>query len=110
MSLLQEFAKEWLEVADTGIDSERFVNIKKYGLCINYGKFVNWDGKSVMQETLKYCYQNCDHPFDPHTASYMDDNNKHVNPKRRAFVEAIAQGKLVVDDFGNVVVVKETAE
>ena len=107
MSLLQEFAKEWLQVADTGVDSERFVNIKKYGLCINYGKFVNWDEQYAIQETLKYWYQNCDHPFDDNRALYMDDNNKHLNPKRRAFVEAIAQGKLVVDDFGDVVIVRE---
>ena len=39
----------------------------------------------------------------------MDNDCKSQNPKRRAFAEAIAQGNLIVDDFGNVVIVKEQA-
>lgn len=112
MSLLQEFAKEWLKCCENLYDVNNKLIPNYSGLCSNFASYCRHypiHPKELKYELLR-CYGTFDLPFDRSSTSFANDANKHLNPKRRAFVEAIAQGKLVVDDFGNVVVVKETAE
>lgn len=109
MLTLQEFAKAWLKAVDTGILPEEFVNVNKYGLCLNCSRAATCEAYNKLEDLLKSIYQNSSCPFDADAMVYLDDDCKSQNPKRRAFVEAIAQGNLIVDDFGNVVIVKEQA-
>lgn len=112
MSLLQEFAKKWLETCSDLSNVENLLLPDTRGLCSNFITYYRHNPVHPLE--LKYelfrCYGTFDIPFDSSFNDYRSDVNKHLNPKRRAFVEAIAQGKLVVDDFGNMVVVKETTE
>lgn len=109
MLTLQEFAKAWLKAVDTGILPEEFVSVNKYGLCLNCSRAANHEAYNKLNDLLLSVYQTSDCPFDTNVMAYIDDDYKSQNPKRRAFVEAIAQGNLIVDDFGNVVIVKEQA-
>ena len=109
MLTLQEFAKAWLKAVDTVILPEEFVNVNKYGLCLNCARAATYEAYNKLNNLLISIYQTSDCPFDVNLMAYVDDDFKSQNPKRRAFAEAIAQGNLIVDDFGNVVIVKEQA-
>lgn len=109
MSLLQEFAKKWLETCSDLSNVENLLIPDSWGLCSNFAAYCRHHTIHPMElkYELHHCYGTFDLPFNNSLNDFMNEQDKHLNPKRRAFVEAIAQGKLVVDDFGNMVIVCE---
>lgn len=110
MSLLKEFAKEWLKAVSDLNNVGNLIVPDYEGLCSNFTSYCRQ--YSIRSMELKYellrCYGTFDLPFDRSVALSIKDTAKHLNPKRKAFMEAIAQGKLVVDDFGDMVTVNDS--
>jgi hypothetical protein len=83
---LKEVLREWYEDATSENPSAR---VKEYGLCSYAEDFGGRRLEDELSSTLYVSTGNASFPFDLGPVEYWADRNKHLNPRRLAWVRSM---------------------